>query len=909
MTSNGLVSSITGPPPPRSKALPPATQAAPTNDPFSTPARRRRIIADVAKFLLRQYCVKACDNVVRFRQWTKASTAMQCAWRCHSAHQRLSRLRFARRHTAAIVVQRAVRGLMARRELRRRRLAEWTRRATALALALQAAVRWHRRERRKKEDRALHRARMLRRKHAAALVIQQLYRGTRGRRAALLRRQLQSELYRRRHFAAITVQSCWRRMRAKGFVQARRRRRRAQWKVTAYALCWQRRWRAHRVSACINMQRICRGFLGRARVRQAREARARALWEAAERRRLEALRLAALAAAEEAATRRIEVRLAVKLAILKRISVLGPAEAVLWSLKHKILRYGTALGYSLGAVLVQVVGTVESVFPTLIARPASRCGGTKEEASVAGAACAAQGDARGDAAGGDTGSPPARPIPGEGDAGVGPTEPSDRGGEELGGDAPAAPDIVDVDAQHKCITLRKWRDDDDGAADADDAGDAAGAGAGHLPRDWQQTVQRGRGAEVSVARSARSIDLRVKISADAFALRGDNPIRWTVVTIVLEGEAKDAPDIGCSSLLDCGDLPTAVLPDDDADFRFRFRDTVVLLQRPAKVAAVKEEKAPVVEVEVAAEEGPSGPPLGSPMGDSIASSQDSPHSPEVQSPQEHRITITIEPDYGAAACTIQGGCRDWLDLRRGAREVIRRCWRRRRRLKKWRKVVRKMLRRANRAATRMQRIVRRVLAARQVAARRLQVCTRLASGFARVTARLTGNLSGVKFAAQSEAACWAAFGLGAAAAEEHVGGAGVEAAPRLDLGVGGAGTPAAAAAAAAALRVLKRNAAVRGMMSIARLPPAPPGVVPLFAHLVAVAKAKAPPAVPADGAPGCAHAYDVPGEGGWGAVASLSMPEVADGPAEGGEGVATLGECSFPEVFVGIARRRDQTDR
>ena len=38
-----------------------------SSDPHSTPARRRRIIADVSKFLLKQYCVKACEHVHRFR--------------------------------------------------------------------------------------------------------------------------------------------------------------------------------------------------------------------------------------------------------------------------------------------------------------------------------------------------------------------------------------------------------------------------------------------------------------------------------------------------------------------------------------------------------------------------------------------------------------------------------------------------------------------------------------------------------------------------------------------------------------------------------------------------------------------------------------------------------------------------
>lgn len=806
-----------------------------TKDPFSTPARRRRIIADVAKFLLRQYCLKACDNVVRLRRWTRASIVIQCAWRCHAGRRRLARLAFLRRHGAAMLMQGCVRRGLARHELARRRLAEWTRRATALAKVLQAALRWRRRERRKREERALHRARMLKRKHTAALNVERVFRGMRGRRAAALRRNLKSALFRRRHLAAIVVQSCWRHKRALGLMQRARRRRRAAWRVGAWALCWHRRWRRRRAGASIHMQRLCRGFLARALACRLREDKARRAWEEAERRRLEALRLAALAAAEEAATRRIEVRIAVKHSILKRMSVLGPGEAVQWCLKHKILRFAAAAGFGLGTVLVQVVGTVESVFPTLVAR---RGGGV-------GAGAGAEAEAEG-------------------------VEENPQG-------AACSDNIVNVDASRKCIKLRKWGGDEDPSAGTDTDGDPLH----NLPSEWQQVV-RGGGAEVSVGRGAWSIDVKIKLAADAFAARGQSAIRWTVVTIVLEGQQEAGANL--LDLLSAEAVPS--LAEDDSDFTFKFKDTVVLLQRPLKPPPPELPAVPALD---SAEDGPQGPALSSPMDDSFGSDAvlPSPASPD----RDHRITIMIEeppPDYEGAARVIQVGCRTWLDLRYGGRHVIRRCWRRRRRLLRWRHAVARVLARAHAAAAKMQSLLRRRLGQKRAAAQRLQVCARLKSGFSRVVERLAGDLSDIRFASQSEEESWAAFGLGPAEAEEHA-----RAVGWMETHGRGESLGVHADSRAAAGRVQRRNSALRGMMGLARLPSAPPGTVALFSHLVAVQGSSAA----------------APSEAGWGAVVPLSLDGLATEPGAAEESLSSLAEGDFPALFVGLSRRMDATDR
>ena len=74
------------------------------SDPFSTPARRRRIIADVAKQVLKQYCITACKNVYIFRKQTKAAIIIQCFWKLNQ-------------HNAPIDYRHASKGILPNQEV------------------------------------------------------------------------------------------------------------------------------------------------------------------------------------------------------------------------------------------------------------------------------------------------------------------------------------------------------------------------------------------------------------------------------------------------------------------------------------------------------------------------------------------------------------------------------------------------------------------------------------------------------------------------------------------------------------------------------------------------------------------------------------------------------------------------
>lgn len=60
-------------------------------DPISTPARRRRIIADHARAALRLAYIQACNNVYMIRRNNKASKVIQGAYRRYKAYQCLLR--------------------------------------------------------------------------------------------------------------------------------------------------------------------------------------------------------------------------------------------------------------------------------------------------------------------------------------------------------------------------------------------------------------------------------------------------------------------------------------------------------------------------------------------------------------------------------------------------------------------------------------------------------------------------------------------------------------------------------------------------------------------------------------------------------------------------------------------------
>jgi hypothetical protein len=74
-------------------------------DPLSTPARRRRIIAEMSKSTLRKWYITACDIVHRQRVETAAATRIQSMYRCCIARYRWRKLIFELKYNAARAIQ------------------------------------------------------------------------------------------------------------------------------------------------------------------------------------------------------------------------------------------------------------------------------------------------------------------------------------------------------------------------------------------------------------------------------------------------------------------------------------------------------------------------------------------------------------------------------------------------------------------------------------------------------------------------------------------------------------------------------------------------------------------------------------------------------------------------------------
>ena len=101
-------------------------------DPYSTPARRRRIIAVFSKSVLRQYCITACSRVARQRLERWAAIQMQCLFRRVLAVRLIKKLLFTRNNQAAIKLQNFVRMNLAKRYLKELRKDAYNRNAKLL---------------------------------------------------------------------------------------------------------------------------------------------------------------------------------------------------------------------------------------------------------------------------------------------------------------------------------------------------------------------------------------------------------------------------------------------------------------------------------------------------------------------------------------------------------------------------------------------------------------------------------------------------------------------------------------------------------------------------------------------------------------------------------------------------------
>jgi hypothetical protein len=335
------------------------------SDPFSTPARRRRIIAEVAKAALRKYCITACENVIVFRNRTAAAVAIQCALRKGRAQRKVKQMIFVKKTKAAVLIQTRIRiriAKLCRMRRFRERLLMWKKRLANVVTNL-----YNYRKQRMARIAMLIALRLAREKKElrAATNMQRMLRGHFGRLKYMRLDSFRLAARKRRNDAAVLIQSHMRRLKAMKWYKYWCRRKRAVVCVQRTVSSWWNRRRRKRNIAVTKIQRLVRGHLGRGRAKRIyaiREEMLRKesllLWELLQR---EVVADVARRVAKEVVphARSMDIHVDVDSALLDRMTQQGAPAVVQWCLDNAIIQYRSGLGYRAGAIVQQVVRSVD----------------------------------------------------------------------------------------------------------------------------------------------------------------------------------------------------------------------------------------------------------------------------------------------------------------------------------------------------------------------------------------------------------------------------------------------------------------------------------------------------------------------------------------------------------------------
>jgi len=692
----------------------------PGQDPFSTPARRRRIVADVSRFLLKQYCVKACENVVYLRKANKAATKIQCLWRRYFAKKRLLILHYRRQRRAAKKIQQLARIFLARKELARRRAAYLHKIRLHLALHLQHFWRALKLRRKQLLDGARERAALIaRRQGKKSKAAVQIEKGARGMLARILVRKLKDS-ERLRQVSATKIQAVARRRRAEVRLRALRT---AYKTICIKALMWWLRRKWKRGTGARRIQRAIRGGLARLRCRRMREAieiARLAQIEQEERRKQEIKFQQAVSAAaiksEEESSLKVQLHARLELRMLRHLAAMGPRETVAWAVSCGVVRFRNTLGYSLGDAALQVLGVVNTCYPK-----------RKAAALKGGGAGAGEGLYEGE----------------ESKEVLGVTHIIEQTPEGT----PLSKPSVFIDA---------WREIN-GKSDKPPEE--------ILPLRWAQVVGitrrvQGNGVELSVARDQRSIKIIIQMRASKFAVKAVTvdvvspltlsataPIKFTPVTtvcIVLEGQERETGDIApiitpASGIIYHKDCPASI-----------FEHQGVCVSLPQAEKEEEEVAEPEPELVIASEPVPEPEP-----------------EPEVESDAEAENEsfgsmdddIDSVPDFDSFACIIQFAYRRYLRPRILAVMALQHQWRRMKTLNTWYKLVEVVWQRAVKSVLMIQRCGLGHVARKRVAYMRDAAIFHLYSEFEHIKEAILHGAESANAFLKDEEDNWKVFGM------------------------------------------------------------------------------------------------------------------------------------------------------
>lgn len=186
-------------------------------DPFSTPARRRRLIADMAKFLLKQYCIKACKNVHQFRIQTHAVIILQCNIRVWLSKLRLWHIRKIRMIKAAFKITKIIKVFLAKKLLKKLQNEQYLKLRTKSAIIIQCMCRKKIARKILMFYKKLRDDEIRRERERAACIIQMGYRAFLTNRWSKIMRDVNNKrraeelrIYNLKMLAAVIIQCTWR---------------------------------------------------------------------------------------------------------------------------------------------------------------------------------------------------------------------------------------------------------------------------------------------------------------------------------------------------------------------------------------------------------------------------------------------------------------------------------------------------------------------------------------------------------------------------------------------------------------------------------------------------------------------------------------------------------------------------